>query len=159
MNFIKKIEGTSFWAGPQDQIPSFLLTAQNIKYVICLRREVPDWWGVLREKYLNSIEFLHTPLSSIFEYRLELELNNILDIILRLSNEQAVFFCLLGKNRTGMLAGIIQYAATHNLAKAEKEYLSRAGDSFRSEELQMVRKICKKRMCASYNITLHSKCG
>ena len=141
---IRHIIGTQFWAGSQDDVPAFLLFTPSIKSVVCLRRDVPEWWLPLQQTLRPCPTFVHAPVPSINEPGTETAILAVLDDVFPAIALPSVFFCLKGRNRTGMLAGVLRYTVTHSLDEAVKEYQSRAGSSFRDNESRLLQRICSR---------------
>jgi len=143
---VKQIIGTQFWAGSQDDILAFLQVTPSIRSVICLRRDVPEWWFTLQQTQGQYPVFVHAPVPSIHEVGTEAALLTILDSVFPGIMLPVVFFCLKGRNRTGMLAAMIRFEVTFSISKAKMEYRFRAGTSFRHEESQLLTKMCEMRL-------------
>jgi hypothetical protein len=148
---VKQIIGTQFWAGAQDDIPAFLQVNPSIRSVICLRRDLPEWWTKLKQTSPPYRYFLHTPLPSIKDAGLERALLTVLNSEFPNIARPAVFFCLKGCNRTGILAGLLRFDVTYSLSDAEKEYRSRAGISFRHNECKLLERMCGFRMLEQHS--------
>ena len=98
--------------------------------VICLRRQLPDWWESARRKHHEAI-FVHAPLRSSNESHCAAGLWRFIRGTLPHCPSPVLLFCSEGRHRSGMVAALTK----RGLLPVSIAYLLRAGFRARAREL------------------------
>jgi protein tyrosine/serine phosphatase len=138
----KCIVGTDIWAGSEATALQFIAGKTSLRTVVCLRRDLPEWWPTTQIAFSGRIRFQHCPVPSISDAQMGAAIRHVAMQVLPLVEKPALVFCLEGRNRTGVLAGVLRFLATGVLNDALDEYRNRAGSGFRAEELRLTENIC-----------------
>ena len=136
------IVGTDIWAGSEATALQFIADKTSLRTVVCLRRDLPEWWATTQIAFSGRIYFQHCPVPSVSDAQMGAAIRQVAMQVLLLVEKPALVFCLEGRNRTGVLAGVLRFLGTGVLSDALDEYRNRAGSGFRAEELRLTERIC-----------------
>lgn len=141
---LERICDTDIWLGSEKSARAAISSKMSFRTVICLRHDLPAWWDLTRSHFADRVQFYHYPVPSIHTSGMEAAIFRIATHLLPSVGMPALVFCLEGKNRTGVLAGVLTFLTTRKLKDALDEYRGRAGDNFRQEELRLTETLCLK---------------
>jgi len=139
-----QIIGTQVWAGGESAAHDYLRSNPDVHSVVCLRRTLPDWWTTLPKEMHSQITFYHWPTPDITDLHMgEAILAVTIDLLPNIAPPVLVF-CLNGRNRTGVLAGLLRFQVTGDIQLAVQEYGRRASLDFRPDEVNLLQRLCFK---------------
>ncbi len=101
--------------------------------VICVRRQLPDWWNQAKQKHPH-IKFIHAPLCASKEPRFAANLWRFMRGTLPRCANPILLFCSEGRHRSGVVAALTQ----RGWLLVSIAYLQRAGFRARAKELVLV---------------------
>ncbi len=106
----------------QDEIPW--------RTIVCVRRQLPDWWDTAKKKHPEA-EFVHTPICASKEPCFVTNLWRFMRGTLPQCANPILLFCSEGRHRSGVVAALTQ----RGWLLVSIAYLQRAGFRTRSREL------------------------
>jgi hypothetical protein len=136
------ITGTQVWAGSEQEALTCLKDEPFVRSVVCLRRTLPDWWPILRQELHGKIAFYHLPVPDIDHHHMGEAILAVAIELLPKIETPVLIFCLHGRNRTGVLAGLLSFQVTKDLVSAAEEYRLRASIGYREEEEILLQRLC-----------------
>jgi hypothetical protein len=101
--------------------------------VVCVRRQLPDWWNQAKQKH-QHIEFIHAPLCASKEPRFAANLWRFIRGTLPRCASPVLLFCSEGRHRSGAVAALTR----QGWLLVTIAYLQRAGFRTRAKELALV---------------------
>lgn len=109
--------------------------------VVCLRRQKPPWWDAAQGKCTHT-KFVHIPVPACVEEGFAEAFASAVSHLLN-APRPSLFFCLQGRNRTGMLAAVIRGIEESKTERALWEYGWCAGKACRERESNFVERFLK----------------
>lgn len=107
--------------------------------VVCVRRQLPDWWDLAKRKH-HEARFVHAPLRASNEPRFATGLWRFMRGTLPRCASPVLLFCSEGRHRSGMVAALMQ----RGWLPVSIAYLQRAGFQARARELAVVLLLVRK---------------
>jgi hypothetical protein len=137
---------TSLNTASEIQVISILQSQNELPWrtVVCVRRQLPDWWDQEKQKH-QYIEFIHAPLCASNEPHFAMKLWRFVRKILPRLAHPVLLFCSEGRHRSGVVAALAQ----QGWLRVSIAYLQRAGFRARPKELAIAL-ILEKRL-RNYN--------
>lgn len=123
---------TSLKTVSEMQAANILQSQDDIPWctVVCVRRQLPDWWDLAKRKH-HEATFVHAPLRASNEPRFATGLWRFMRGTLPRCASPVLLFCSQGRHRSGMVAALTKRGWLH----ASIAYLFRAGLQARTREL------------------------
>lgn len=110
------------------QLPSEL----KWRTIVCVRRQVPDWWERVKLRHPES-KFIHLPLRASKDPGFAADLWRVSRRDLPKGASPILLFCKEGRHRSGMVSGLLQT----NPYSAVAAYIKRAGIHARLSEMRI----------------------
>jgi protein tyrosine/serine phosphatase len=126
---------TSLKTASESQAEFILQSQDELPWhtVICVRRQLPDWWNQAKQKHQRT-EFIHAPLCASKDPRFAANLWRLMRGTLPRCACPVLLFCSEGRHRSGVVAALTR----HGWLLVSIAYLQRAGFHARAKELALV---------------------
>ena len=130
LNTVSEIQAANILQS-QDELPW--------RTVVCVRRQLPDWWDLAKRKHHEAV-FVHAPLRASNEPRFATGLWRFMRGTLPRCASPVLLFCSKGRHRSGMVAALTK----RGWIRVSIAYLLRAGFQARARELAVVLLLVRK---------------
>lgn len=115
----------------ESQAAIILKGQENVPWrtVVCVRRQVPDWWVLAKSKH-REVDFVHSPVCASIEPRFAMQVWRFIRGALPRFAGPVLLFCSEGRHRSGVIAALTQ----RGRLLVSIAYLRRAGFRARLRE-------------------------
>jgi len=116
--------------------------AHKYQTIVCLRRQLPSWWTNVKHISCDAA-FIHHPVpSSNRTIRCRMSIVELFDKHLMLFKQPVLLFCKEGRNRSGIICGLIKFVLTSSEKEALFIYGHVAKDKARNGDIVILQELC-----------------